>query len=398
MAHTSTTRLMLALALAAGSGCNKQGSPSPPGWRFDSIGFEDYPPNVTELLALGDYLLVGDKSGEVSAYDWEGDLKGRFTLPAFDMEDCGLMSLAVEPDFAETGLLWYGACFSVTRSGVFRVHLDTSTWTTSDHVEILTAEDPEATNPWHNVGWIGFDASGALIALFGEKTNAGNSQDSTTLLGKTVRIIPSRVTGSGGYTVPADNPFPEAVGGEILALGFRSPWTGGVDTRGRLWVADVGASGTSHEEVNLVTSGSNYGWPLQVGPCTDLPRNCDDFTDPIVSWPHGTSHVYYNEDPDSSLTLSRVGWLAPGPSGDDPYYGGLLRDRILFGDTCVGFVRSLQVDAEGALVSDEFIGHLDGVAAWAQAPDGSMLVSTLASCISDRTDGSAIYRLGYTAP
>ena len=380
------------------SACTAEKEAAPTGWSFEPLSFEDWPPDVTELLALGDHLLAGDKSGEVSVYGWEGDLQGRFDLPTHDTEDCGLISMAAGPDFAETGLLWYGTCVSTTRSGVFRARLDTSDWTISDHVEIIAGEDLEATEPWHNVGWIGFDASGALIALFGEKTDSRNAQSTGTILGKTVRVIPSRAPGTGGYTVPADNPFPQYAGGEIYAIGLRSPWTGAVDTLGRVWVGDVGSNQDGDEEINLVPSGANLGWPLQEGFCMDTPDACAPYTDPVVSWPHTGSHLYYNEDPDVSLTILRVGWVAAGPSGAADFYGGRLRDRVLFGDTCLGFVRSLEVDASGAPISDEWLAHLDGAAAWAEAPDGSMVVSTLASCISEKEHGSTIHRLVYTPP
>ena len=63
-------------------------------------------------------------------------------------------------------------------------------------------------------------------------------------------------------TIPADNPFVGQVGKreEIFAYGFRNPFRMGFDPQsGKLWVADVGD--LTVEEIDVVTSGSNYSWP-----------------------------------------------------------------------------------------------------------------------------------------
>ena len=389
--------MMPAWTLSLLLACAPEKTPPPTGWHFTPLSFEDYPPNVTDLLALGDHLLAADKSGQVSAYAWSGQLQGRFSLPTFDAEDCGLISLAAAPDFDQTGLLWYGTCASTTRSGVYRARLDTDAWATSDHVEIIAAEDPTVENPWHNVGWIGFDPSGALLALFGEKTNSRNAQDLSTPLGKVVRVLPSTAPGVGGFTIPTDNPLPDNASGEIYASGLRSPWTGALDPANNLWVADVGSNEDGDEEINLVPPGANLGWPLHEGACDDTPDACAAFTDPVTSWPHSGTHRYLSEDPDADLTILRVGWVASGPSGDPDFYQGLLSDRLLFGDTCLGFVRALQATASpDAPREDTFLAHLDGAAAWAENPDGAMLASTLGGCISSTDHGSRIYRLDYT--
>jgi glucose/arabinose dehydrogenase len=109
----------------------------------------------------------------------------------------------------------------------------------------------------------------------------GNGQDRRTLLGKILRIDPLDPDGAGPltYAIPAGNPF---VGqfqdftnntldgdmrGEIYAFGLRNPWRFCFDKRpggsGRLFCGDVGQGKV--EEVNLVTSGGNYGWRYREG-------------------------------------------------------------------------------------------------------------------------------------
>ena len=114
----------------------------------------------------------------------------------------------------------------------------------------------------NNAGHTGGDVTRPLDAF-------GNAQDRTNLLGKVLRID---VNGSnaGQYGIPNDNPFVAAGGGvrqEIYAYGLRNPWRfsfddgpGGTD---RLFLADVGQGDV--EEVNIITSGGNYGWRIREG-------------------------------------------------------------------------------------------------------------------------------------
>jgi glucose/arabinose dehydrogenase len=63
---------------------------------------------------------------------------------------------------------------------------------------------------------------------------------------------------------PADNPFViRRVPGTIYAYGFRNPFRFTPD--GKLLVADVGS--VTWEELDVVTKGPNYGWPLAEGNC-----------------------------------------------------------------------------------------------------------------------------------
>ncbi|MES2660549.1 MAG: Ig-like domain-containing protein [Verrucomicrobiota bacterium] len=109
--------------------------------------------------------------------------------------------------------------------------------------------------------------------------------------GTTNAILRDEVpAGSGNfvarYSIPIDNPYvTTAKGGtwngmfngsaisaanlpyvrsEFWAVGLRNPWRFTIDEpTGEMWVADVGQ--WAYEEVNLVTKGSNHGWPFREG-------------------------------------------------------------------------------------------------------------------------------------
>ncbi len=127
---------------------------------------------------------------------------------------------------------------------------------------ILTVAQPFSN---HNGGWLGFSPNdGYLYVAMGDGGSfndpQGNGQNQNTLLGKMLRID---VSGSGTYTIPANNPFFGSVTQrqEIWAYGLRNPWRPAFDRiTGDLWIADVGQDVI--EEVNFqaakVNSNSSF--------------------------------------------------------------------------------------------------------------------------------------------
>jgi hypothetical protein len=141
----------------------------------------------------------------------------------------------------------------------------------------------------------------------------GNSQDKTRLLGKILRISPLDPDGAGPltYGIPASNPFVGSGGGvreEIFAYGIRNPWGLCFDDRpggsGRLFCADVGQGRV--EEINIITSGGNYGWRYLEG--TERPTFSSSMAhpggtliDPIAQYAHPGAIVSDPANPGFSL-------------------------------------------------------------------------------------------------
>jgi hypothetical protein len=81
-----------------------------------------------------------------------------------------------------------------------------------------------------------------------------------------LRIDPMAGSKTPGYKIPASNPFVGTPGarGEIWAFGLRNPYKMSFDSEtGQLYVADVGQNDI--EEIDIVTRGMNYGWPIKEG-------------------------------------------------------------------------------------------------------------------------------------
>ncbi|MEM7153486.1 MAG: PQQ-dependent sugar dehydrogenase [Myxococcota bacterium] len=352
---------------------------------FDELEVDGSLGLVTDLAFLPGSmeLLVLSLDGRVGHYAVEGDqvnLQGEFTVPGvYNDLDCGLISIALDPGFADNGLFYVGMCVSQQDSAIHRLQFDASDYAGigASSAEIMVAGDPEAPRPWHNIGAMGFDDTGALWALFGDKRVSSHGQDVESPLSALVRIIPAQ-QGTGHEPAP-DNPFVDADSGhpDVYAYGLRSPWRGALDAQGRWFVGDVGANG--FEEIDMIDApAQNLGWALHEGPCES---GCEDVVDPLRSWSHDEITDYMLDDEDVVATNARVAWTAgPYVGGAMDQYGGNLDDRILFGDYCLGYVRSLQVDDQGDVVADEHLGHLALPVAWRQGSDGFLYTATFGRC------------------
>lgn len=368
-----------------GQTSGSQGGDGPFRLSFEPIDVEGDLGIVTDLEFLpgSTELLIVSLDGRVGHYRIDGDaatLLGTFEVPGVYRDlDCGLLSVTLDPEFADNGLLYVGACISQQDSAIYRLHFDPTDYAAiaDSSAEIFVAGDPKAPRPWHNIGSIGFDDTGALWALFGDKRVASNGQDATNALSALVRIIPAR-TGEGFEPAP-DNPFVDDpdLDPTVYAYGLRSPWRGTFDGQGRWFFGDVGANG--FEEINMVSApGENFGWAAHEGPCES---DCEGITDPVTAWAHDEITEYMSDDPDVVPTNARVAWAAGpyrGTFGDR--YRGHLDDRVLFGDYCLGFVRGLSVDAGGTVVADEHLGHLALPVAWREAVDGYLYTATFGKC------------------
>lgn len=111
----------------------------------------------------------------------------------------------------------------------------------------------------HDGGRIKFGPDGKLYVTCGEAGSGDRAQDPNSLGGKILRV-------NADGSIPPDNPF---AGSPVWSLGHRNPqglaWT----ESGALYASEHGPSGeggaSAHDEVNLISPGSNYGWPIHAG-------------------------------------------------------------------------------------------------------------------------------------
>jgi len=120
--------------------------------------------------------------------------------------------------------------------------------------QIIIDGIPGAQN--HDGGRIEFGPDGFLYITTGDAGNASSAQDTNSLAGAILRI-----TDEG--SIPSINPFDNA----IYSYGHRNPQGLAWDAGNRLWSTEHGRSGllSGYDEINLITKGSNYGWPDSEG-------------------------------------------------------------------------------------------------------------------------------------
>jgi glucose/arabinose dehydrogenase len=207
------------------------------------------------------------------------DLQARpfATLPVQQAAESGLLGLALDPDFAVNHLVYayYSESDPAAPAVGLRNRVVRFTDRDGEGVELTAILDdlpvsPTGAEDAHQGGALAFGPDGKLYVSLGDTGTPALAQDPSSPAGKILRINPDG-------SVPPDNPFP---GSPVFALGFRNPWGLAFHPRtGELYASENGNK--SHDEVNLVRPGGNYGWPAIEGTGND-PR----FVDPL--WDAGT--------------------------------------------------------------------------------------------------------------
>lgn len=118
----------------------------------------------------------------------------------------------------------------------------------------------------HNGGRIIVGPDGLLYVGTGEVADTDLSQDKNSLGGKILRIT------AEGRPAPG-NPF----GNEVWSYGHRNVEGLAFDERGQLWASEFGEQ--TWDELNLITKGANYGWPMVEGS-----GQVEGLTNPKVVW------------------------------------------------------------------------------------------------------------------
>jgi glucose/arabinose dehydrogenase len=231
----------------------------------------------------------------------------------------GLMGIAVSPDYGNDR--WVYVYYTAAEDNrIVRLRL-------GETPQPIFTGIPKASI--HNGGRIAFGPDGMLYVGTGDASERGESQDTTSVAGKILRITPDGAPAPG-------NPF----GNAVYSYGHRNVQGLAWDASGQLYAAEFGQN--RYDELNRIEAGRNYGWP-------DVEGTGDDpaFVNPVATW--ATSDA--------------------SPSGlaiwDGRAYLACLRGTKLY---------RINLDGTGAqhLLSGEY-GRLRAVAV---APDGTLWVST----------------------
>ncbi len=238
----------------------------------------------------------------------------------------GLLGLAFHPNYNSNGYfyVYYTPTASLSVISRFTVSADANVADAGSEEVLLEIPQP-LTN--HNGGQISFGPDGFLYIAIGDGGGGGdpdnNSQNRSNLLGNILRIDVDNRENGLNYAIPSSNPFVNdaQVRPEIYAYGLRNPWRMSFDMQnGTLWTGDVGQG--EREEINIITSGGNYGWKILEGTsCFSGDCETTGLTAPVFEYGH--------DNGDRSITGGFVYRGAAIPSLNGKYiYGDFVSGRI----------------------------------------------------------------------
>ena len=200
-------------------------------------------------------LFLTERSGRVRI----ADLTASTSAVALTVSDifaegeAGGLGIVLDPGFAQNRFVYlYYTARLASGGGVNRIARYREVNGTLVERVIIVDNIPAAQI--HDGGRLRFGPDGLLYASAGDAANTSLPQDLASVAGKILRV-------NTDGTSPRDNPF----GGLIYSYGHRNPQ--GFDwhpTTGDMWASEHGATG--NDEVNVIRSGANYGWPRIEGP------------------------------------------------------------------------------------------------------------------------------------
>ncbi|MGY0236271.1 YbhB/YbcL family Raf kinase inhibitor-like protein [Longispora urticae] len=185
---------------------------------------------------------------------------GKVTEAVTTVGEGGLLGLAVSPTFATDHYVYvYYTSSSDNRVARFRYENGA-----------IGAREPLVTgiskSKFHNGGRLKFGPDGYLYITVGDAQDGQRAQNLNSLNGKILRVTTTGAPAPG-------NPF----GTRIYSYGHRNPQGLAWDSMGRLWASEFG-DGT-WDELNLIQSGKNYGWPNCEGSCSNTA-----YVNPVRQW------------------------------------------------------------------------------------------------------------------
>ena len=190
-------------------------------------------------------MIFTERDGRVSIFD-NGTTKIVGTITVTQISESGMLGIAVDPEF-NTNKFVYLYYTSTNGNRISRFTLNG----TLQNETVLIDRIPNSQ--FHNGGRLKFGPDGKLYATTGDATNNQSAQDINSLGGKILRI-------NKDGTIPSDNPFENYV----YSYGHRDPQgiTWNTLTQ-QMYSSEHGS--TRNDEINIITNGGNYGWPLCQG-------------------------------------------------------------------------------------------------------------------------------------
>lgn len=286
----------------------------------------------------------------------------------------GFLGICVHPGFATNGFVFlYYTRNSSTRNRISRFTMTGNTITPGSEVVILDNISAQGGN--HNGGTVLIGPDGKLWAAPGDSGTGGAKAQNLSpfpyegaFSGKVLRM---ELDGSPA----AGNPFLGDVTREprIYAYGFRNPFRFSFrPSNGALFAGDVGQS--AREEIDVVTAGGNYGWPMAEGTIINTPP-CTGCIPPVFDYPRSVG-----------------GSITGGVFVTGTAYPALLQGKYVFGDYVSSTLKFLDFNSSNVVVGglQDFATGANGPVAFKMGPDGLLYYAAI--------NNGRIYRINPPPP
>lgn len=243
-------------------------------------------PWASQFLPNGDILITEKLGGLRIVRAGKLDPAPIKGLPtAYQESDCGVLDLALDPDFATNKRVFIALSMGDTGANhmaVFRARFDGKALT---HGRVIFRSAPNKTKGNHCGARIVFLADKTFVMTIGDGLErSADAQNLRSDLGKTVRLTRDGL-------VPSSNPFVRRTNArsEIYSYGHRNAQGIVRDPRnGQIWLHEHGPRGG--DEINLLKAGANYGWPdatsdaVESGAAAPKAKGVAAFEQPAVVW------------------------------------------------------------------------------------------------------------------
>lgn len=259
-----TYKLSLLAATLIISGC-LESQPAPDLTEYPMADFTietvitglDTPWSITPLPSGG--YLVTEKMGALKRIHPDGSVQDITGLPddIYNKQQAGLFDIVAAPDFYTTGLIYLSYAYGTDDSNGTALISANVSGDTLENIKVLFKASPDKDTSAHFGGRIVLMPDASIILTLGDGfVYREAAQDKNSHLGKIVRL------NLDGTSYDANPFFGESdVKTEIYSYGHRNVQGAAFDPlTGDLWAHEHGPRGG--DELNLITSGTNYGWPL----------------------------------------------------------------------------------------------------------------------------------------
>ena len=203
-------------------------------------------------IAFGDdRIFVTEKIGRIRVIQNDTLLAEPLaTFRTADVFGGGLMGIETHPDFSSNHYLYVYYTYEEEGNLWNKILKIRESQNKLKDAEIIFDKIPGSK--FTNGGIIKFGPDGKLYVTTGTVSESSDlPQDLESLAGKILRL-------NDDGSIPDDNPFEDS---PVFSLGHRNPQGMTWDESGNLYSTDLGP--TKNDEINIILSGQNYGWPNQ---------------------------------------------------------------------------------------------------------------------------------------